>query len=91
MSESHLPEQRENADPSDYLPRFNMRQVVVVHIDCEPGDDVIQRFLRFCIKEEIWSLRMGSVGPSGAIQVFLAPDAEVLRAWLIGNGIEEVE
>jgi hypothetical protein len=89
MGEAHLPEQREQPDPSDYLPRFNMHAAVVVNIDCESGDDIVQRFLRFCIKEEIWSMRLGAVGPKGIVQVFLAADAEVLRAWLVGTGIKE--
>ena len=67
------------------LPTFELMPAIVVNIDCEPGDDIVQRFLRFCLNEKIYSLCMGSVGPSGLVRCYRAEDADVIGAWLRGN------
>lgn len=71
-------------------PTFALEPAVVVSIDCATGDDIVKRFLRFCVAEEIWCLGGGSLGPLGLFQAYPAADAVAIKAWLLENGIKNV-
>ena len=66
-------------------PTVEFIDAFVVNITEEPGPAKHQltlRFLEWCLKNEIYSLRMGGVGPRGCVQAYEIKHAPKIRAWL---------
>lgn len=69
------------------MPKATVTDVVVVDIDCEPGDKIVQGFLRWCLDEKIYGWRLGSTGPKGHIGVYDIQHKEKIEAWLTEQGV----
>lgn len=66
---------------------YNYNTVVVVRIDEQASEDVTGRFLRWCLDEQIYAMRGGSVGPSGMVQFYPLIHKEKILRWLRAEGV----
>lgn len=75
---------------------FSIGSVVVVKIRGEGGGGVylpddgglVERFLQWCLKEEVYSLNIGGgySGGGGHMGFYTPEDAERIQTWLLANG-----